>query len=422
MNAGSFDLVRLIEFSQSALKSALAYRVCAAQKNYIGTNYQRARHLSGNSLANWNHVPLTLPIFELFKKSHLERSLAILALGLTILCCSETARAASSECADPIVLTNLESDRTSGMVFIPGGSFQMGSDTMRPEERFARSVHVDGFWMDKHEVTNAQFQQFVEATGYVTVAERGLDAASHPNMSADLLAPGSVVFIKPTDLKSGGSITQWWQYRRGADWRHPDGPDSSIGGRKNHPVVHVAFEDAEAYAKWRGHSLPTEAQWEFAALGGLSADSDWTKPYDKSGKPTANTWQGYFPLLNTMEDGFEGTAPAGCFKPNGYGLQDMLGNVWEWTRDWYVPGHPRKRSVQNNPTGPTPGLMKAFAPAQIARRVIKGGSYLCAFNYCSRYRPSARQPQEEDLGAAHLGFRTVLNQSEEGKRASITGK
>ncbi len=422
MNARSFDLVELFLFSRSAPQSALALSICAQQQNAISTNYQRTRFLFSNYRIGACRF-LFAPDFSIFLRSTFAfLCTAIPAAGLAILGVCGIANAASSKCANPISLTKWESDRTSGMVYIPGGTFQMGSETMRPEERHVRSVHVDAFWMDRHEITNAQYRQFVEATGYVTVAERGLDAASHPQMSADLLAPGSVVFIKPTDLQRGGSITQWWQYRRGANWRHPEGPGSSIVGKDNHPVVHVTFEDAEAYAKWRGHSLPTEAQWEFAALGGLSADHDWTKPYDKAGKPGANTWQGYFPLLNTMEDGFEGTAPAGCFKANGYGLQDMLGNVWEWTRDWYVPGHPRKEGVQSNPTGPDRGLMKALAPAQIARRVIKGGSYLCAFNYCSRYRPSARQPQEADLGAAHLGFRTVFVQPAEEEQALSTAK
>lgn len=295
---------------------------------------------------------------------------------------------------------------TAGMVFVPGGAFQMGSDRERPEERYAHSVRVDGFWIDRHEVTNAQFRQFVEATGYVTLAERGLDPKTHPGMDTDLLKPGSVVFIKPTAITRGGNLTQWWQYINGADWKHPAGPDSSIEGKDNHPVVHIAYEDALAYAKWRGHSLPTEAQFEFAALGGRDASEDWSKPFDAQGNPIANTWQGIFPVLNSNDDGYEGTAPVGCFKPNGYGLQDMLGNVWEWTSDWYRPGHTREIAV--NPSGPDFKTIR-LPVGEPARRVIKGGSYLCASNYCSRYRPSARQPQEADLSAAHLGFRTVLN-------------
>ena len=315
------------------------------------------------------------------------------------------ATASRASCAPPTQASKSEAD-TAGMVFVSGGTFQMGSERDRPEERHAHTVRVDPFWIDRHEVTNAQFRQFVEATGYVTLAERGLDPSAHPGLPAELLAPGSVVFIKPTSVDSGGRLTQWWQYVRGASWRRPLGPDSSIDGKDGYPVVHVAYEDALAYAKWRGRSLPTEAQWEFAALGGKSADDDWSKPFDVEGRPNANTWQGIFPVFNTNDDGYEGAAPVGCFKPNGYGLQDMLGNVWEWTADWYRPGHAKAAAA--NPTGPDLHLIR-LAPGQTARRVIKGGSYLCAMNYCSRYRPSARQPQEVNLSAAHIGFRTVLN-------------
>ncbi len=298
------------------------------------------------------------------------------------------------------------SAETAGMVFIPGGAFRMGSDDQRPEERHAHSVRVDGFWIDEHEVTNAQFGDFVDATGYVTLAERGLDPRSRPSMPKLLLEPGAIVFVKPTALRPGARLSRWWQYVKGANWRHPEGPDSSIKDKDNHPVVHIAYEDAIAYAKWRGRSLPTESQWEFAALGGRDASEDWSRPFDKAGNPIANTWQGIFPILNTNDDGFETTAPVGCFPANGYGLSDMLGNVWEWTRDWYRRGHAREAA--RNPVGPALHLIK-LAPGQAPQRVIKGGSYLCASNFCSRYRPSARQPQEVDLGAEHVGFRTVLN-------------
>jgi sulfatase modifying factor 1 len=210
-------------------------------------------------------------------------------------------------------------------------------------------VRVDGFWIDRHEVTNAQFREFVTAAGYVTLAERGLDPATHPGMPKELLAPGSVVFIPPTNVASGGRITQWWQYVPGANWREPTGPGSSIAGKDNHPVVHVAYEVALAYARWRGRELPTEAQWEFAARGGRDGEDDWSSAFDAEGKPIANTWQGVFPVYNTNEDGYAGTAPVGCFKPNGYSLYDMIGNVWEWTSDWYRPGHPREKAI--NPTG-----------------------------------------------------------------------
>ncbi len=293
-----------------------------------------------------------------------------------------------------------------GMVFIKGGSFVMGSDRQHPEERFSHEVKVDGFWIDRHEVTNTEFARFVEATGYKTLAERGIDPKTHPNMSGDVLEPGSVVFVPPTKLGRGGDLTQWWQYVKGANWREPEGPGSSIKGKENHPVVHVASEDALAYARWRGRKLPTEAQWEFAARGSSEEGDDWSQAFDKDGKPIANSWQGIFPVYNTEQDGYAGTAPVGCFPPNGYGLYDMIGNVWEWTSDWYVPGH--RREVALNPSGPSL-LEVRVAAAQSPSKVIKGGSHLCASNYCSRYRPTARQPQEIDLSAAHLGFRTVLN-------------
>jgi formylglycine-generating enzyme required for sulfatase activity len=225
-------------------------------------------------------------------------------------------------------------------------------------------------------------------------------------MSADLSAPGSVTFIQPTKLGRGGDLTQWWQYVKGANWREPEGPGSSIYGKDNRPVVHVAFEDALAYARWRGHDLPTEAQWEYAARGGTEIGEDWSQAFDKDGKPIANSWQGIFPVYNSDQDGYAGAAPVGCFKPNGYGLYDMIGNVWEWTSDWYVPAHAREAAL--NPSGPSL-LDVRVAAGQSPSKVIKGGSYLCASNYCSRYRATARQPQEVDLSAGHLGFRTVLN-------------
>src|SRR4051812_1383382 len=296
---------------------------------------------------------------------------------------------------------------TAGMTFIPAGSFTMGSERHRPEERFSHFVRLDGFWIDRHEVTNAQFRAFVTATGYRTLAERGLDPEAHPGLPKQLQAPGSIVFIPPTDTNDG-KLSEWWQYVQGANWRNPSGPDSSIAGKDNHPVVHVAYEDALAYARWKGRDLPTEAQWEFAARGGRQGEDDLSSAFDSKGKPIANTWQGLFPVLNTEEDGYASTAPVGCFPPNGYGLHDMIGNVWEWTKDWYRPGH--ARDAVFNPAGPDLGAIR-IAVAQSPSRVIKGGSYLCAYNYCARYRPAARQPQEVDLSAAHLGFRTVLNRA-----------
>jgi formylglycine-generating enzyme len=297
----------------------------------------------------------------------------------------------------------------AGMVFVPGGGFIMGSDRDRPEERFSHEVRVDGFWIDQHEVTNAEFAAFVKATNYVTLAERGLDPKTHPGMTADLLAPGSVTFVPPVKVDRGNDITQWWQYIKGANWRAPQGPGSSIEGKENHPVVHVGYEDALAYAKWRGHELPTEAQWEYAARGGRPIGEEWSEAFDANGKPIANTWQGVFPVYNSDKDGYVGTAPIGCFPPNAYGLYDMIGNVWEWTTDWYVPSHRREAAL--NPSGPSMLEVRAAA-GQSPSKVIKGGSYLCASNFCSRYRASARQPQEVDLSAGHLGFRTVLNKPE----------
>jgi len=292
------------------------------------------------------------------------------------------------------------------MVFIPGGNFTMGSDRHRPEERYTHVVSLDGFWIDRTEVTNAQFGKFVAETRYVTLAERGGDPKVHADMPKELLAPGSVAFVMPTDVSRGGSVTQWFQYIAGADWRHPEGPNTSIADREYHPVVHVAYEDALAYARWLGHSLPTEAQWEYAARGGRDGEDDWSSAFDADGKPIANTWQGIFPVLNSKDDGYAGTAPVGCFRPNGYGLYDMIGNVWEWTSDWYRPGHPRVPAAE--PQGPSLVDIR-LAPGQLPSRVIKGGSYLCALNFCARYRPAARQPQEVDLSAAHIGFRTVRN-------------
>jgi formylglycine-generating enzyme required for sulfatase activity len=294
----------------------------------------------------------------------------------------------------------------AGMVFIPGGAFAMGSDRQRPEERFTHVVRVDGFWIDKHEVTNAQFQRFVAATGYVTRAERGPDPKTHEGLAGDMLVAGSALFVQPTRLGRGGDITQWWQYVKGASWREPEGPGSTIEGRDNHPVVHVAYEDAAAYARWRGRELPTEAQWEFAARGGRADEPDWMSAFAADGTPVANTWQGVFPVYDTAEDGYAGRAPVGCFGPNGYGLYDMIGNVWEWTSDWYRPGH--AQAPADNPAGPHLREVH-LAAGQMPSRVIKGGSYLCAPNYCARYRPTARQPQEADLSTGHVGFRTVLN-------------
>ncbi|MCK1513879.1 formylglycine-generating enzyme family protein [Bradyrhizobium sp. 190] len=292
------------------------------------------------------------------------------------------------------------------MKFIPAGTFAMGSERHQPEERFTHVVRMEGFWIDRHEVTNAQFKKFVEATDYVTVAERPIDPKTHPDWPKEMLVPGSVAFVPPKGAR--GEDGRWWQYIAGANWRQPRGPGSSIAGKENHPVVNVAYDDALAYAKWLGRSLPTEGQWEFAARGDREGEDDWSSAFDSEGKPIANTWQGIFPVLNTKDDGYLETAPVGCFAPNGYGLYDMIGNVWEWTSDWYVSGH--AKAAATNPKGPEFVSLR-IAPGQTPSRVIKGGSHLCSMNYCSRFRPAARQPQENDLAATHVGFRTVHSKS-----------
>ena len=257
------------------------------------------------------------------------------------------------------------------MVHLSGGSFMMGDDPRYPEEGPPRPVRVEPFWIDAHELTNAEFATFVKATGYRTVAERA--PPKFPGAPPEMLLPGSAVFTMPTQDDS-----RWWRWVVGAQWRYPSGPPQSIGGRDREPVVQIAFEDAEAYARWAGKSLPTEAQWEYAAHGGRKAPPE---PVDAQGRPQANYYQGAFPARDLGLDGYRGRAPVGCFKPNAFGLYDMIGNVWEWT---------------NDPGGPQPDM-----------HVIKGGSYLCASNYCARYRPAARQFQERGLGTDHIGVRFV---------------
>ena len=295
-----------------------------------------------------------------------------------------------------------------GMVQIPGGSFIMGSENFYREERPTRRVTVSGFWIDRHEVTNAQFAAFTEATGYRTVAERGLDPKDYPDLPDELRKPGSMVFFGPEkNARIRNDMVEWWRYVPGADWRHPAGPGSSIAGRGNHPVVHIAFADAEAYANWAGRSLPTEAEWERAARGGLDgADYAWGDQQTPDGQWMANSWQGFFPFEDDTSDGYHGTAPVGCFPANGYGLFDVVGNVWEWATDLYEPGHASLSNGAVNPTGPA----TQAASVTGAARVIKGGSWLCSPNFCGRYRPAARQPQEVDLGASHIGFRTILRE------------
>jgi len=299
------------------------------------------------------------------------------------------------------------------MVRIPGGVFLMGSDRHYPEEAPAHKVSVDTFWMDRYTVTNREFRRFVDATGHVTSAERPADPAEYPDAKPELLAASSVLFEKtagPVDMRNPYA---WWTYVRGADWTHPRGPGSSLEGLEDHPVVHIAFEDAEAYAKWANKELPTEAEWEFAARGGLEAAAYvWGDDYMPGGKPMANTWQGAFPWQNLLDDGYEWTAPVGSFPANGYGLYDMAGNVWEWTLDWYQH-HDKIEKACCTIVDPRGGTRDGSLDPRVKgtrkpRKVMKGGSYLCAPNYCQRYRPAARMAQDIDTSTCHLGFRCIV--------------
>jgi formylglycine-generating enzyme required for sulfatase activity len=290
-----------------------------------------------------------------------------------------------------------------GMVWVPGGRYWMGANDPDFPDAPEHLVYVDGFWMDKHEVTNAEFARFVEATGYKTVAEQPLDPAEFPGADPALLKPGSIVFKPPAGPVPLDNHLQWWTYVPGANWRHPEGPDSTIEGRENHPVVHIAWDDAVAYAKWSGKRLPTEAEWEMAARGGLDrSEYCWGDELRQGGNWQSNIWQGNFPNENSASDGFRGSAPVGSFRPNGYGLYDVSGNVWEWCSDWYLPDY-YLSSPQRNPKGPD----HSFDPAEpgIAKRVQRGGSFMCADSYCRRYVPAARGKGEPKSAAGHIGFR-----------------
>jgi formylglycine-generating enzyme required for sulfatase activity len=331
----------------------------------------------------------------------------------------------------------------AGMVWIPGGEFSMGSKDPRgdicggnepmDDARPVHRVYVDGFWMDRTEVTNAEFARFVAATQYVTVAERPLKASEYPGVPADKLAPGSIVFTPPDHVVPLTNAFQWWAWVPGTSWRHPLGPGSDLQGRDNYPVVHIAYEDAEAYARWAGKELPTEAQWEFAARGGLSGEPyAWGRDLKPGGKPAANIWEGEFPYKNSAEDGFPGIAPVASFAANGYGLYDVAGNVWEWCRDWYAPDAYAKASLPENPaergvlgtkTGlpggsngspvvknPTgPSQAESFDPGEpgVTKRVQRGGSFLCTDQYCTRYMVGSRGKCSPDTGSNHAGFRCV---------------
>lgn len=303
----------------------------------------------------------------------------------------------------------------AGMRLVRGGRFTMGSDRHYAEERPAHSVLVSPFWMDETAVTNAQFSAFVAATGYVTLAERPLDSALYPGAPKEMLAPGSLVFRPtrgPVDLRD---LSQWWHWTKGACWHAPKGPGSDWRNRADHPVVHVAFEDAEAYAAWAGKALPSEAEFECAARSGLeNTEFAWGDVLVPGGRHMANIWQGEFPYRNVAEDGFAGTCPVRSFPANAYGLFEMIGNTWEWTEDWFAPRHAADPAspccAPKDPRGPS--REASFDPQQVAiripRKVVKGGSFLCAPSYCRRYRPAARHAQMVDSGMSHIGFRCVM--------------
>jgi sulfatase modifying factor 1 len=301
------------------------------------------------------------------------------------------------------------------MIFVPGGTFRMGSDKHYPEEAPVHRVTVDGFRTDRTPVTNRQFREFVEATGYITSAEIAPDAKDYPGALPQMLNPGSLVFSapdRPVDLRN---VANWWGFKLSANWRRPYGKGSSIRGLDDHPVVHIGYRDAEAYAAWAGKQLPTEAEWEYAARGGLDlAEFAWGDALTPGGRHMANIWQGEFPRHNLASDGYARTSPVDAFPPNGFGLSDMIGNVWEWTADWFSARHaadaPKACCIPENPRG---GLEAgSYDPSQpqirIPRKVIKGGSHLCAPNYCRRYRPAARHAQPVDTSTSHVGFRCVV--------------
>ena len=307
-----------------------------------------------------------------------------------------------------------------GMRWIPGGTFIMGSDRHYPEEAPAHPVKVDGFWIDETPVTNRKFIQFVKATGHVTVAEKIPDARDYPGALPEMLRAGSLVFIPPKTI-NGNDLTQWWAFKFGANWRRPLGGISDLKGKLDHPVVHVAWPDAKAYADWAGLELATEAEWELAARAGSDAEYAWGDEFMPGGRLMANTWQGVFPIRSTKPKGKERTSPIRSFPPNGFGLYDMIGNVWEWTADYWTTRHPEpaKHSccIPSNPRGGAAN--DSYDPRQpdirIARRVLKGGSHLCTPDYCRRYRPAARHAEPEDTSTSHVGFRCV-------KRSPLSGE
>lgn len=347
--------------------------------------------------------------------------LAALVCGM-VSCRSGTKVAENDSAEDSVVLCHMEAipsrfaseaDSLSykegkdsvRMVLIEGGAFQMGSSNF-PDAQPIHEVEVSSFYIDEHEVTNAQFQAFIDATGYVTVAERPLDPEEFPGADPAMLVPGSAVFAAPKEVQGLDNYIQWWQYIPGANWKHPEGPDSSIEGKESHPVTQLAYQDAEAYAKWVGKRLPTEAEWEYAAKGGMHTDETyyWGNEKKEGGKWLANIYQGDFPSNNTKEDGFETTAPVKSFPPNAYGLYDMEGNVWEWCADFYRPDY-YSNSPKVNPKGPT----DSHDPQEprLIKRVQRGGSFLCNDQYCERYKAGSRGKGEINSPTNNVGFRCV---------------
>ena len=333
--------------------------------------------------------------------------------------------------AAPAIVVGDGKNGPAGMVRVPGGEFLMGSDSKmaQPNEKPAHKVRVHAFWMDQHHVTNAEFRKFVEATGYVTTAERAPDwetlrvqlPPGTPRPPDSAMVAGGMVFVgtpRPVPLQD---YSRWWRYVPGADWRHPTGPGSSIEGKDNHPVVQVSYEDAQAYAKWAGKRLPTEAEWEFAARGGLEqATYAWGEQFAPDGRQMANVWQGQqnqpFPVVSPKAGGALGTSPVGTFPPNGYGLADMTGNAWQWVADWYRADQFRREAGKaqpiENPMGPLvswdpsePGV-----PVNAPKRVTRGGSFLCNEDFCLSYRPSARRGTDPFNSMSHLGFRLVMDE------------
>jgi formylglycine-generating enzyme len=414
-------------FSVGVVSSAVAASAAAA------VVHQADWSLFGPSLGYAGAVTLgTFAVMSLMRRRGLATAIVLAGTGLLMSACTPTSdtgaanqpSSSSSIVFEPTVANTAAAPGPApdGMVWIPGGEFSMGAaepagmdhnhigmlatDDARPVHR----VRVDGFWMDRTEVTNAEFARFVSATGYVTVAERAPTAEEFPGAPPHMLVPGSAVFTPPKGPVGLDNPLQWWAWGKGANWRHPEGPASSIEDRDDHPVVHVAYEDAAAFAAWAGKRLPTEAEWEFAARGGLAGKVyPWGDEFMPNGRPMANSFQGRFPHQNDGRDGHVLTAAVARFPANGYGLHDVAGNVWEWVSDWYRPDYyselVRAGGVADNPTGP-PSSWDPAAPGQ-AVRVHRGGSFLCTHEYCSRYMVGTRGKGEVASGANHLGFRCV---------------